>query len=250
MDEEEAADMAGSQTQRRTWSLADRLGAGCGAAYVLLVGVGNEMATTSGNDPHPSGKADLAAFSAVPTTAERVGFAMELVGMLTFVFFLGWFVSFLRGRGGAAAWLGTAAGIAGGVTLAVKLASVMPMTAGMLDHDELSATQARLLTDMNGAAFVVTFLTFGTFLLAGGLAILAGGALGRAAGWSAVAIGTACITVTALNGADPVTTNPVPFLLGLLWVLVTGIRLAVRPPRQSDVRSGEVAAPSALAPTA
>ena len=216
---------------------------------MLLVGVGNQIATPSGSDPHPSGEADLAAFSAVPTTVERVGFAMELVGMLTFVFFLGWFVSFLRGRGGAPAWLGTAAGIAGGVTLAVKLASVMPMTAGMLDHDELSATQARLLTDMNGAAFVVTFLTFGTFLLAGGLAILAGGALGRVAGWSAVVIGGGCVALTALSGVDPVATNPVPFLLGLLWVLVTGIRLAVRPPRPAMVPFGEVAAPSALAPT-
>lgn len=238
--------MAGSDIERRPWSRWDRAGAGCGAAYVLLVGFGNDMATTSGNDPHPSGQADLAAFSAVPTAVERVGFAMEIVGMLTFVFFLGWFVSFLRGRGGAA-WLGTAAGIAGGVTLAVKLASVMPMTAGMLDHDELSATQARLLTDMNGAAFVVTFLTFGTFLLASGLAILAGGALGRVAGWSAVLIGGACVTVTTLSGIDPVATNPVPFLLGLLWVLATGIRLAVRPPRHAPVPPGEVAVPSALA---
>ena len=168
--------------------------------------------------------------------------------MLCFMFFLAWFVSFLRGRGGAASWLGTAAGIAGGVTMAVKLASVMPMTAGMLDHDELTATQARLLTDMNGAAFVVTFLTFGTFLLAGGLAILAGGALGRVAGWSAAVIGGTCIALTALSGVDPVATNPLPFLLGLLWVLVTGIRLAVRPPRPAVVPSGEVAAPSALAP--
>jgi hypothetical protein len=238
--------MAGSQTERRHWSLADRVGAGCGAAYVVLVGVGNDLATTSGNDPHPSGRADLAAFAATPTVVERVGFAMELVGMLTFVFFLAWFVSFLRGsRGhtGPAAWLGTAAGIAGGVTLAVKLASVMPMTAGMLDHDELSATQARLLTDMNGAAFVVTFLTFGTFLVASGLAILAGGALGRVAGWSAVVIGGGAIAVTALSGADPLTTNVLPFLFGL----ATGVRLAVRPPRRNGVRPAEVA--SALAPT-
>jgi hypothetical protein len=237
--------MAASDIER-PWSRWDRAGAGCGAAYVLLVGFGNEMATTSGSDPHPSGQAALAAFSAVPTAVERVGFAMEIVGMLTFVFFLGWFVSFLRGRAGAA-WLGTAAGIAGGVTLAVKLASVMPMTAGMLDHHELSATQARLLTDMNGAAFVVTFLTFGTFLLASGLAILAGGALGRVAGWSAVLIGGACVTVTTLSGIDPVTTNPVPFLLGRLWVLAPGIRLAVRPPRHAPVSPGQAAVPSALA---
>jgi hypothetical protein len=249
MVDEEVAEMTDSQLGRGPWSLADRLGAGCGAAYVVLVVVGNELATTSGSDPHPSGQADLAAFSAVPTAVERVGFAMELVGMLTFVFFLGWFVPFLRGRGGAAAWLGNAAGIAGGLTLAVKLASVMPMTAGMLDHDELTATQARLLTDMNGAAFFVTFLTFGAFLVGGGLAILAGGALGRVAGWSAVVIGGACIFGTALSAADPVSTNVLPFLFGLLWVLATGIRLAVRPPRGPAVRPVELAAPSALAPT-
>jgi hypothetical protein len=218
---------------------------------VLLIIVGNELATSSGSDPHPSGQADLAVLSAAPTVVARVGFAAELLGMLAFFFFLGWFVGFLRGRGGgAAAWLGTAAGIAGVVTSAVKFASAMPMLAARLDQAELSATEARLLTDMNGAAFVVTFLTFGTFLLASGLAIVTGGALGRIAGWSAVAIGGSCIGMTALTGIDPLTTNPVPFLLGLLWLLVIGIRLAVRPGRSASRLSDTTEHQPELASTA
>ena len=231
------------------WTGWDRAGAGCGAAYVLLILVGNQLGG-SGSDPHPTGRADLADFSATPHLVDEVGFGMEVLGMLCFLFFLGWFVSLLRSRGGAASWLAATAGYAGLLTLAVKLASVMPMTAGILDHAQLSPTLARVLSDMNGAAFVVTFLPFGTFLLATGLAILAGGTLGRVAGWSAVLIGAAGIGLTLATHVDPVTSNPVPFLLGLLWLLVTGVRLAVRAPRgAAGTRSGADLRPG-LAPTA
>jgi hypothetical protein len=108
------------------------------------------------------------------------------------------------------------------------------MGAGYLDHAVLTPALARVLADMNGAAFVVTLLPFGVFLLAAGLAILSSRALGRIAGWTAVVIGAAGVVLTLATGVDPVTTNVLPFLLGMLWVLVVSIRLAVRAPRSAS----------------
>jgi hypothetical protein len=214
-----------SRTAMTTW---DRIGAACGAAYVVLILIGS---SGSSNDPHPSGAKDLADFSTTPSVANMVGFTMEFLGFLVFLFFLGWLVHALRARGGAAAWLAGIAGMAGAITLAVKIASVMPMAAGRLDHKELTPSAARVLTDMNTAAFVLTFLTFGVFLIATGFAILASGYLGRVAGWTAVVIGALGVLITLLTKVDPANTNPMPFLAGLLWVLVVSIRLAWKGPR-------------------
>lgn len=212
------------------WGWTDRAGAACGAAYVLLTGIGNDMAG-SGSDMHPTGAADLADFGRTPTGLERLGFGMEVVGLLSFFFFLGWFVPFLRSRGGRAPWLASVVGFAGTASIAIKIGSAAPMLTGGLDHGDLTPGLARVLMDLNGSAFVVTFLTAGVFLLATGLAILDGRALGRVAGWSAVLLGAAGVGLTVASGIDPVSTSPIPFLGELVWLLVFGARLAVRAPR-------------------
>ena len=211
--------------------VADRIGAACGAAYILLVLVGNQMSSGSSSDPHPSGAKDLTDFAASPTLTQNVGFVMELLGFLAFVPFLAWLVHALRQRGGPAPWLASAAGGFGLLLLAVKMSSAMPIMAGRLDHAELSPQLARVLSDMNGAAFVFTFLPFGMFVAMTGAAFLATGFLGRVAGWSGVVIGALTVLATIATHADPVDTNVMPFLLGLLWVLVIGIRLAWGGPR-------------------
>src|SRR6478735_1549797 len=218
----------GAHTMSKTIPLADRIGAGCGAAYVLLILVGNQLSSGSSTDPHPSGAKDLAELAATRTAAQTVGFGLEMLGFLTFVPFLAWLVHSLRQRGGPAPWLAGAAGGFGLLLLAVKMSSAMPIMAGRLDHAELSPTMARVLTDMNGAAFVFTFVPFGMFLALTGAAFLATGFLGRVAGWSGVVIGGLSVLVTFVSQGDPVNTNPLPFLLGLLWLLVIGIRLAWR----------------------
>jgi hypothetical protein len=224
--------------------LADRIGAACGAAYVLLILVGNQMSSGSGTDPHPSGTQDLADLSGSPTTVESIGFMLELAGFVAFVLFLGWFVHALRQRGGPAPWLAGAAGVAGVITVAVKLASAMPVLAGQIDHSELTPAMARVLVDMNGAAFVVTFLPFGVFLATAGAAFLATGFLGRVAAWTGIVVGTLTVLATILSQADPVGTNVMPFLLGLVWLLVIGVRLAWRGPRLP--RTAQVASSAAV----
>ena len=232
-------------TTRSRMNPWDRFGAACGAAYVLLILVGNQIAQGNSTDPHPSGAKDLADFSAGTSATDAIGSTMEVLGFVAFIFFLGWFVHALRSRGGAAPWLASAAGLAGGITLSVKIASFMPMAAGSLDHKELTPSLARVLTDMNGAAFVITFVTFGTFLVAGGAAVLASGLLGRVAGWFGVVLGTLTVALTLVTGADPVDTNPMPFLGGLLWVLVVSVRLTWKGPRAESAERAAAPVPVA-----
>lgn len=232
-------------TTRSRMNAWDRFGAATGAAYVLLILVGNQIASGNSTDPHPSGAKDLADFSATRTATDAIGFAMEVLGLLLFVLFLGWFVHALRSRGGTAPWLAGAAGVAGGVTLSVKIASFMPVATGLLDHRELTPTVARVLADMNGAAFVVTFLTFGTFVAAAGAAVLTSGLLGRVAGWFGVAIGVLTVALTLATQANPVDTNPMPFLAGLLWVLVVSVRLAWKGPRGESAERAAAPVPVA-----
>ncbi len=202
-------------------------------------GIGNQMTSGNSTDPHPSGAKDLADFAATPTLAQTIGFTMELVGFLTFIAFLAWLVHALRLRGGPAPWLAGAAGISGVTTLAVKMASAAPMMVGYLDHKELSPAMARVLMDMNGASFVVTFLSYGMFVAMAGAAFLATGFLGRVAGWTGVVIGGLTLLATLATQLDPIDTNVMPFLLGLLWLLVIGIRLAWGGPRDRVSESVE-----------
>jgi hypothetical protein len=134
--------------------------------------------------------------------------------------------------------------IAGTVTISVKIASVLPMAAGQLDHKELSPALARILTDMNGAGFVVTFLPFGVFLVAAGWAILSSGLLGKVAGWTGVVFGALCVLLTLATQVDPVDTNPMPFLAGLLWVLVVSVRLGSKGPRVAPGERVDLAVPA------
>jgi len=222
---------------------ADRVGALCGTAYVVLILVGNQISTGGGQAAHPSGEDDLADFARMHDSLSAVaGMTMEVVGFVAFVFFVAWLVQRLRDQGGAAAWLAGAAGIAGTTTLAVKIASFMPIAAGVTNRRTLDAATAQVLTDMNSAAFVITFLTFGVFLLACGLAILVSGWLGRIAGWSSTVLGALGIVATLVSATDPVNANPVPFLLGLLWILVISIKLALRGPARSGRTVPESAA--------
>lgn len=214
-----------------TVPLADRIGAACGAAYVLLVVIGNQMDAGSSTDPHPSGAKDLADFATAPTISQRIGISLELAGFLALAIFLAWLVHALRERGGRAPWLGSAAGVFGVITLAVKMASGAPMWVGQLDHRELTPALARVLMDLNGASFVLTFLPYGMFVALAGAAFLAGGFLGRVAGWTGVVIGGLMVLATLVTQADPINTNVMPFLAGLLWLLVVGVRLAWKGPR-------------------
>jgi hypothetical protein len=226
----------GTTHDQLSWQ--NRVGALSGAAYVLLILVGNQIATGGAQDAHPTGTKDLATLAnQVTSGTARTGQAMEIIGMVAFAFFLAWFVHLLRRMGGAAAWLSTTALVGGVTTLAVKIASVLPVIAATVDRNQISATSARVLVDQNNAGFVITFLTFGIFMVGAGLAVLGSGVMGRVAGWSAVVIGALGIIETAV--AVSLDVNPMPFLLGLVWILAVSVRLAWKGPRPRVSKSTE-----------
>lgn len=216
------------------FSVPDRIGAACGAAYIVLINVGNTLTSGASEDPHPTGAKDLADFSAAPTFKENLGFGLEVLGFVAFMFFVGWLVTALRDRGGSWSWLSSVAGIGGVITLAVKLGSAAPILTGEIDHHDLTPALARVLADMNGSAFVVTFLPYGVFMVGAAGALLAAGWVGKVLGWSGLVIGAAGVVMPLATHMDPVNSNVLPFLFGMLWTLGASVRLAWKGPRTVD----------------
>jgi len=217
----------------------DRVGAALGAAFVVLLFVGNGL-STAGTDQsgHPSGETvlrDVAHMHA--STGATIGFVLEVLGFVAFLGFLGFVADVLRRHGGPWRAPAVTSVVSGVVMLAVKLGSAAPAIALDLDRKTLSPQLAQLLNDMNGAAFVVSWIPFAIFVGGLGLALRGAGAVGRPTTGIALFLGVAGVALTLLGMGSYADANPMAFLLGMLWLLVVSVRLAVRP----------VAAPAASA---
>jgi hypothetical protein len=208
--------------------MLDRCGALSGAVYVLLVVVGNNMSTDNSPGPHPAhptGQQDIASLHWLAgSTSGQVGVTLELLSFAAFVLFVG----YLCWRVGAAGWLAAAA-LAGGIaSIAVKLASAAPMLAAFTLRDDLSPETARVLSDMNGVAFVVDWLPTGLFVAGAAGAALSTRTVGRILGWGGVVVGGVTVVATAITGVHVLAANPLPFLFCLLWILLVSVRLAAQ----------------------
>jgi len=208
-----------------TLTTRDRVGAACGAAYVVLILVGNALATGTNGPAHPSGTQVLRDMeNRSHSTAVAVGISMELLGFVALAFFLGWFAALVRRRAVTAPWLADVV-LAGGIaTIAVKLGSALPESAVYVNRTTLDPQTARIFNDLASAGFVMSFLTFGIFLVALGLAVRDTRILGPVWSWIAVVLGVLAVAVTLGTQANPVTTIPLPFMLGLLWLLAACLR--------------------------
>ncbi len=219
--------------------ILDRCGALTGAAYVLLVGIGEEMSTSPGpHGAHPTGQQNIADMRWVADhPAAQIGVTLELVGFALFVLFIGYLCTRVRDAG----WLATAA-LAGGIlAVAIKLGSVAPILVAYLLRDEISPETGRVLFDLNGAAFVVTGLPTGLFVACAAGAALATRTLGRVLGVGGVVVGVAAVLGTAATGVHLLAANPLPFLFCLLWILAVSVRLVF----QRTARPADVVAPDA-----
>jgi hypothetical protein len=204
-----------------------RFAAATGAVYVVAVLFGNEMsnAGASGKDTGPAILADLQR----PRSGVNIaGTVMEVLGFATLIVFLGYLYRLLRRAEGPDGWWAAPAFGAGLVTVAIKLASAAPFMVAHLRASELSPELARTLLDMNGAAFVVSGFTWGIFVLAAAAAALSGRVLPRWLATVGVVVGALTIAAGTAGILDPEGYVPIPFLLGLLWVLAFSIVLTVR----------------------
>lgn len=217
--------------------LLDRLALGCGAAWAVLVLVGNSM-TESGAPTEDTPAAAQAYFALVRTGSHKVGLALELLGMCLMVVFLAKLYAVLRDAEGPRSWLPGLALAGGLVTITVKLASAAPYVVGLAVKD-LPGEQAQLLLRLGDGAFLVTAMTSGVLVLGLAGSALTSGILPR---WFA-ALGLPIGGLAVLGSLTPSSLDGGPgvggFLLGLLWVLVTSGVLALRRAAPVDLGSHE-----------
>jgi hypothetical protein len=179
-----------------------RLGAVSGAlAVVLIFGL-----TSSGSD-------------------SQIVVALELLGLLLFIPFLGYLWSVLRDAEGPAGWLSATALGAGLVGVTMKLASIAPGWAARDFGDTTAIHEA--LERVNEAAFIAQMLPDGVMLAAIALLTLKTHALPRWLGWLAAVAAPLLLVNGMFLDAD---FGPA-FLLFLLWTLLASVVLTVRPSR-------------------
>ena len=214
-------------------TVRDRLGAVTGAIFVVLVLVGNEMATAgSAESAHPTGDQVLRdAAHQVSSASVTAGVALEVLGFAAFIVFLGYLADVLRRtaggrRGGIAAGAGV---VSGAVMVAVKLGSAAPIMALWVDHGDISPQLALILNDLGSVAFVISWLPFAIFVAAVAAALRRAGLVGRPTAYCGFVLGAAGLVLTIIGIHDPISANPLAFLLGLAWLLAVSVRLAVRP---------------------
>lgn len=212
---------------------SERLAMAGGAVYVLAILIGNSLVETgsSGAEDGPGVLADLQRDT---SAVQDVGLVLEVLGFAAFLVFLGALHRTLRRAEGPDGWLAATAFGAGIATVAVKVGSVAPVMAAGARSDELTPDLARTLNDLGGAAFVISGYTSGIFVAAAAAAALATRVLPRWLAISGVVIGLLTVAAGTAGIVYPGGYVPVPFLLGLLWVLVTSGLLTLRRPTAPD----------------
>lgn len=202
-----------------------RLGGAAAIAFVALALAGNTL--TGGGVPSGASP-DAYADELVRRTGDaswRLGIGLELVAFLAFLVFgaaLARRVRAVEPRDGYAGALVLAGAI---LFVAVKLASGSALYAADHRAGDLDAGLARLLTDLNDAAFVLSFVPLAVLLAAAAAGALAHGALPRALGWTAAPLAVLLVAAAA-TGSGAV---PIPFLLALIWFVAVGVTMIRRP---------------------
>jgi hypothetical protein len=76
---------------------------------------------------------------------------------------------------------------------------------------------------------VLSWLPFAIFIGALAVALRTIGAVGKPTCYIGVFLGVAGVVLALVGLRDVTNANPVPFLLGMLWLVVISVRLAVKP---------------------
>ncbi|HET6815681.1 MAG TPA: hypothetical protein VFH66_00435 [Mycobacteriales bacterium] len=222
--------------------LRDRVGAAMGAAFVVLIFVGSGMSTAGTTQSgHLTGGQVLNNVAHQHASGSAtVGFVLEILGFVAFLLFLGWLTDGVLGRTPVGQRTAAGAAVAAGVSmLAIKLGSAAPIVALNLDRHTLTPQLAQLLNDINGAAFVISWLPFAVFVGALASALHGRGVVGRPTAFVGYVLGGVGVVLALIGVRDITNAAPVAFLLGTAWLLVVCVRLAVKPGN-----SGGMAAPA------
>jgi hypothetical protein len=212
----------------RLWQ---RLGAASGIVYAVTL-LGPDL-IQGGPSEEPTTAAAAIAQSCARTTAAQPADAvipiLSILGFLCFLFFLGSLWSVLRRAEGANGWLAAAAFGGGLMSLTIKLAGGAPVLAAL--HGACAGIDPQLwqtLHAMDGASFFISFFPLVVLLVAFAIVTIRFGALPRWLGWMAVVVAVALLaggtagTIYARDDAG------LPFLLFVLWTLITSVILVWR----------------------
>lgn len=210
--------------------MGDRLGPAAGIAYVVCVFAGNAISSGGGEQG-----VQLSGRQVVEETVRQassatatLGFALEFLGFLALMAFIGYLAAASGTRRPAA----VTAVVAGCTVLAIKLGSVVPATTLFVERRTIAPSLAQVLADMDSVAFVLTWLPFAVFTWAVAVALLGAGRVGRPTAYSGIVIAVAGVLLGLIGINDPMNATPLGFLLTTLWLLVIAVRFTVRPPAQ------------------
>jgi uncharacterized protein DUF4386 len=207
---------------------SDRMLAATGAVYVVAMVVGNAL-TQGGNDVR-DGSAALTALRHGRTTAQSVGAVLGPISIFALLVFIGHLYRVLRAAERPAARAATAALGAGLVMTAVDVASAMPSVAAVLGRDWLTPSLLRTLHALNDAGFVISGYVFGIFVVLAAASAFTSRVLPRWLAGGGLVVGVLALVAGLAGIVDPDGYVPVPFLLCLVWVVLTSLLLAVRGP--------------------
>lgn len=223
-----------------------RIGAGAGAVCVISVMVGNGLAL-AGWSQGTDGADVLADLQRESSLVNVVGLSLELLGWAALVLFLGYLYRVLQRAEGEDGWLAPAALGSGLIMVTIKLGSIGPLIAAWYRRDDLTVTTAQTLSDLSGAAFVISGWATGLLVTTAAGSALASGILPRWLGWFGMLAGLATLVAGTAGIADPRSYLPLPFLAGLLWILITSVVLTARVPRGPQSGPSEHAVRTAVA---
>ncbi|HET6908547.1 MAG TPA: hypothetical protein VFH54_04345, partial [Mycobacteriales bacterium] len=219
-------------------------GAAAGAIFVALLFIGSGMSTAGTTQSgHLTGAQVLKNVAHQQASGSAAaGFVLEILGCVAFIGFLGFLGDVLRRRTPVGERIAAGTAVVAGVTmLAIKLGSTAPILALDLDRHTLSPQLAQMLNDINGAAFVVSWLPFAVLVAAMAAALRRAGLVGRPTAYVGCAVGAVGVVLTLVGLRDITNATPIAFMLGLAWLVVVSVRLAVKP--------GDVDEPVAPAPS-
>ncbi len=196
-----------------------------GALWMVLIVVGNDVLGDSGSAPAADDPPSVYAeyYANEVDTLSWVSVAIDFAGFGFGLVFVGFIGSRLRDAGS----FGSIATVAGAVALAIKVASGAPELTAMYRADEgLNPEIVKTLVDLNGFAFLITFLPLGVFAIASSLGALSARVAPTWTCWLGVVSGI------ALFAGMPFVIDG-PGFLGMLafivWTIAFSVAMAVRP---------------------
>lgn len=204
-----------------------RVGAASGALCVVATMVGNGLAL-AGHSGATGGPQLLSDLTRDQSTVNLIGLALELVGWMALMAFIGYLYGVLRKAEGDEGWLAALAFGSGLMMVTIKLGSIVPLIAAWYRRDDLSVGAAETLNDLATGAFIVSGWATGLLVAAAAASSLSSGALPRWLGWFGVVSGLCALVAATAGMMDPRSYVPLPFLASLLWVLLASVVLSLR----------------------